>query len=41
MMKRINFYLPITILERLKEKSRETGYSASELVRQALEKFLK
>lgn len=40
-MKRTNFYLPITLLTRLKDKARETGYSVSELVRQAIEEFLK
>ena len=39
-MKRTNFYLPITLLTRLKDKARETGYSVSELVRQAIERFL-
>jgi predicted DNA-binding protein len=40
-MKRTNFYLPTQLLNRLKDKARETGYSVSELVRQAIEKFLK
>jgi predicted DNA-binding protein len=40
-MKRTNLYLPIALLARLKEKAQQTGYSVSELVRQAIEKFLK
>jgi hypothetical protein len=40
-MQRTNFYIPIQLLQRLKAKAKESGYSASELVRQALERFLK
>jgi len=40
-MKRTNLYLPLTLIERLKEKAVKTGYSVSELVRQAIELFLK
>jgi metal-responsive CopG/Arc/MetJ family transcriptional regulator len=39
-MKRTNLYLPTQLLIRLKDKARETGYSVSELVRQAIERFL-
>jgi len=40
-MKRTNFYIPAPLLQKMKEKAAQSGYSVSELVRKALEAFLK
>ena len=40
-MKRVNYHLPEPIIEKLKELSRETGLSVAELIRRALDDFLK
>lgn len=39
-MIRVNFYLPEPMLEALKGVAKVTGFSASELVRQAISTFL-
>ena len=40
-MKRTNFYYPEQMLERLKALSEKTGTSVSELIRRAIEAYLK
>ena len=39
-MKRKEFYLPESQIEGLKEKSKKTGFSMSELLRRAISAFL-
>jgi predicted DNA-binding protein len=40
-MKRTNFYFPEQMLERLKTASKQQGLPVSELIRRAIEAFLK
>ncbi len=40
-MTRINFFIPKKILEKLKKVSKETGAPYSELIRRAINSFLK
>ena len=40
-MKRTNFYFPEQMIERLKVASRQQGLPVSELIRRAIEAFLK
>jgi predicted DNA-binding protein len=40
-MKRANFYLPEQIIKRLKAMSKKTGVSMSELIRRAVDSYLK
>ena len=40
-MKRTNYYYPQQLLDRLKSLSLETGISVSELIRRAIDAFLK
>lgn len=41
MMKRKNYYLPQPLLTKLAKRAKREGVSQSELVRKALEQFLK
>lgn len=40
-MKRTNFYFPDQMLERLKKVKEKTGLTVSEIMRNAVEKYLK
>jgi predicted DNA-binding protein len=40
-MKRTNFYFPERMLERLKEAKQKTGIPVSEIIRRAIESYLK
>ena len=40
-MKRSNFFLPLPLLARLKAETERTGLSAAEIVRRALEAYLR
>lgn len=40
-MKRTNFYFPEQMLQRLKEASKKLGLPVSEIIRRAVEEFLK
>lgn len=40
-MKRTNFYFPEQMLERLKTASKQQGLPVSEIIRRAIEAFLK
>jgi predicted DNA-binding protein len=40
-MKRTSLFLPEQVLTRLRELSEKTGYSVAELVRRAVDEFLK
>jgi len=40
-MKRTNYYYPEQLLERLKAMSKATGVTVSELIRKAIDEFLK
>lgn len=41
MMKRKNYYLPEPLLKQLRQRMKKDGLSASEIIRRALESFLK
>lgn len=41
LMKRVNFYMPEPLMERLQEESKKQDVSVAELVRKAVEQYLK
>ena len=41
MMKRTNFYFPVAMLDQLRQLSAKTGLPVSELIRRAIEDYLK
>jgi predicted DNA-binding protein len=41
MMKRTNFYFPVAMLDQLRQLSTRTGLPVSELIRRAIEDYLK
>jgi predicted transcriptional regulator len=40
-MKKMNFYLPDPVIARLQELAEKTGLSVAELVRRAIDEYLK